>query len=42
MKLKIDIVTNKDTNTNITKALLNLLSKYENIIKNSSINTKDK
>lgn len=42
MKLKIDIITNKDTNTNITKALLNLLSKYENIINNSSINTKDK
>lgn len=41
MKLKVDIITNDNTNTKVTQALLTLLSKYENIINNVSVKNKD-
>lgn len=41
MKLKVDVITNNNTNTKVTQALLKLLSKYENIINNVSIKNND-
>ena len=31
MKLKVEVITNSNSNKKITKSLLNLLSKYEKI-----------
>lgn len=40
MKLKVEIITNPDTSTKVTKSLLKLLSKYESIfIKNIQYKT---